>query len=273
MNVKSKTYAIFEGLIKQTVFTVNTLPIKQRLMKFAGQITIFITFIATFLMTFTPDSASAQNFGITGSYGASSHINNFRFVSDDISLDFSPGTTNSYSVGFVYRRPVTDNLRFQTEPSFIKMGARYEQPFQLRGFQFQTDSETELIYLQLPLLIQLTTTPPDRVIFGRPRSDTTYHVTGGIFMSYLIDATFSGTNTGAPIGIDFQGNFTNDIRNQYNDYDGGFILGAGLEYGHSGYKLGIEARFILSALSSGNIPDVDFSPHNIGGTVALYYLF
>lgn len=241
-------------------------------MKYLTQTLILAALMIAASLSF-PQKGLSQSFGITGGIGASSHVNNFRFLSDDISLDFSPGAAFSYHIGGIYRTSLGENVRLQLEPGFFKMGAKYEQPFQLRGFQFQTESRTDLNYVQLPVLFQLTTTPPDRVIFGRPRSETTYHVSGGFFGSYLLNATFSGTNSGAPIGIEFQGQFTNDVRDQYNDFDGGLIIGAGLEHGTPNQKVGFEFRFIYSALSSGNLPDANFNPHNLAGTAMVYILF
>jgi hypothetical protein len=240
--------------------------------------TIFNFFITTALLflTFTTvglQSVNAQNYGIgiTGGIGASSHVNSFKYVSGDISLDFSANPSMSYHAGVILRQPVTPNLRVQIEPTFIRLGAIYQEPFELRGFQFETDSRTDLLYLHVPLLFQVTSTPAEQVIFGRPRSQTTFHLTGGAFGSYLLDATFSGENTGAPIGIQFQGDFSNDVSNQYSDYDGGFILGGGVERGHS-QRIGIEIRAIVSLLNSGDHPEIDFKPKNIAATVSVYYL-
>lgn len=240
--------------------------------------TIFKFFITTGLLFLTFSTAglqsvNAQNYGIgiTGGIGASSHINSFKYVSDDISLDFSANPSMSYHAGIIIRHPVTQTLRIQAEPTIIRLGATYQEPFELRGFQFETDSRTDLIYLQLPLLFQLSSTPTERVIYGRPRSETTYHLSGGAFGSYLLDATFSGTNSGAPIGIQFQGQFSNDVSSQYSEFDAGVILGIGFEHGHA-QKLGVEFRAIVSVLNSGNHSEIDFKPKNIAATVSLYYL-
>lgn len=210
--------------------------------------------------------------GLTGSIGASTHLNNFRFVSGDIDLDFTPNFTTSFNVGFVVRRKLTDRLRLQAEPSLARFGASYNEAFELRGFNFQTDSQTELLYVQLPLLLQITTVPPRQTVYGRHRSETTYHLTTGIYGGYLLDAQFSGENTGAPVGIQFSGNFSNDVQGQYSDFDAGAILGIGLEYGYAN-KIGLEGRVHVSILDSGDADTFTFEPRNLALSFTAYFLF
>lgn len=216
---------------------------------------------------------TAQNLGIGAKAGmnVTSHLNNFRFVSGDINLDFTPGVATGFTGGLILRRPISGKFRFQAEPSFSMMGAKYNDDFVLRGFNFDSDSRTKLYYVQLPLLLQFTTTPPERVVFGRERAVTTYHLTGGVFGGYLFDATFSGTNTGAPIGIAFEGAFSENVIDQYKEYDGGVIFGGGLEYGANN-KIGLDIRVSYSVLDSGNFTEVNFKPQNIGLSIALYYI-
>jgi hypothetical protein len=226
-----------------------------------------------FLLPITTQEANSQNLGIgvTGGVNTSTHLHNFRFAIDDIFLDLSPGVSTGYNAGVIIRQGLTRNLRFQAEPGIAFLGAKYDDSFTLRGFDFQTDSETELLYVQLPLLIQLTTTPPERTIYGRHWAVTTYHLTSGIFGGYLLDGTFTGTNTGAPIGIEFQGDFSNNITNQYTFYDAGVILGGGLEHGYN-TKFGLEARILFSVLNTGDAPQINFRTQNMAATLSFYFL-
>lgn len=209
--------------------------------------------------------------GIKGGPNITTHLKNFRYVSGDINLDLTPKTSSGFNFGFVYRTQLSKNYRFQIEPSVSSMGAKYEEGFELRGFNFQTESETELVYFQLPLLFQLTTSPPERTVYGRPYPNTTYHLTGGVYGSYLLDAQFSGSNTGAPVGIDFSGNFANDVKDQYLKFDAGLMLGVGLENG-SFNRFGFEARLMFSVMDSGNTTGYSFKPQNMGAVFSLYFL-
>ncbi len=235
-------------------------------------ITVFI-FTNLLLLFSVSFNANGQDLGIgiKGGPNFTSHLNNFRFVSGDIDLELSPKMKSGFNLGLIYRQRLSNNFRLQLEPSVFTMGARYEEGFTLRGFDFQTESETELLYIQLPLLIQLTTSPPERVVYGRQYTNTTYHLTGGVYGNYLLDAQFSGTNTGAPVGINFSGNFSNNVKEQYLDFDAGFMLGVGIENGSTS-RMGLEARLMLSVIDSGNASNFSFKPQNMGATISLYFL-
>lgn len=234
---------------------------------------LFFLFLASFLILSFPKDLEAQNLGIgiTGGINVTSHVKNFRFASDDIYLDLSPNFTQGYTGGVILRRKLSKRYRFQAEPSIAQFGATYDESFELRGFNFQTDSRTELLYFQLPLLIQISTVTPERTIYGRQPAETTFHFSGGIFGGYLMDARFTGTNTGAPIGIEFAGSFSNDVREQYSDYDGGLIIGGGVEHGNN-RKVGLETRFMFAIFDSGNEPQTNFEPQNMALTFSLYYI-
>lgn len=232
-----------------------------------------IAFVVLLLSLFVPINTNGQStgFGVFGGVNASTHLNNFRFVSGDIDIDFDPKLSLGYQGGLVFRRSISPSLRFQAEPSVAWLGARYEESFMLRGFELETDSKTKLTYIQLPLLLQLTTQPNRRPAYGRQEASTTYHLTSGFYGGYLLNSEFSGTNSGAPLGVEFEGEFANDISDQYSDFDGGVIIGAGFEHGlHN--KLGFEVRGLLSVMNTGDAPELSFEPRNMGVTLSIYLL-
>lgn len=234
----------------------------------------FFTILTTLFSLVTANLAYGQGVQIGVSAGAnvSSHLNNFQFEEGDINLDFNPSTKMGFNGGLILRVPINESLRFQAEPSAARIGARYDDSFELRGFNFQSDSKVDLLYLQLPLLLQLSTVPPERTVYGRQRAETTYHLTGGFYGGYLLDATFSGSNSGAPIGIQFEGDFSEDVVDQYKTYDGGLIFGGGMEHGAKS-KVGLEVRAFFSVIDSGNRDSLElFKPQNMGITFAVYYL-
>lgn len=218
--------------------------------------------------------AKAQNIGLgfKASLDFSTQLNNFQFASGDLSLDLNPNFTTGYHLGLLYRNRLSGNFRVQAEPSFLKIGAQYNKSFTFRGFDFETQGETKLSYIHLPVVLEITTTPPDLQEFPKPWEETTYHATIGFYGSYLLNANFSGTNSGTPIGVDFEEEFSNDVSSQFNDYDAGFIIGGGLEYGYQN-KIGIEARLMLGMLNSANASKTEFKPNNLSISVAMYYLF
>ena len=215
--------------------------------------------------------AQTLQFGAIGGLNFSSHLNNFRFADRDINLDLDPKMSFTFQGGLILRKHISPSFRLQLEPTFIQLGATYNQLFTIRGFELETESQTRLSYIQLPLLAQLSTHKAQQVVYGRPQTSTTYHMTGGIFGGYLLDAEFTGTNSGAPIGVPYRGEFSNDVKSQYSTYDGGVIFGLGLEHGQE-KKVGLETRAQYSVLGSGDAPNLQFEPQNIAVTLSVYLI-
>jgi len=217
--------------------------------------------------------AFAQETGIGLKAGAnySTQLNSFQFTTGDLQINLDPSFTLGYHLGLIYRQRIARNFRIQAEPTFLRIGARYDDSFTFRGFDFQTDSETRLSYIQLPLMLEWTTTPPDLEKVPIPWEVTTYHASIGLYSSYLVDAMFSGSNSGSPVGVEFDEEFSNDVTNQLNYFDAGFIIGGGLEYGNKD-KIGIEARLMLGMLNSGNTNVNEIKPDNLSISIAVYYM-
>ena len=235
-----------------------------------------LSFLVGIILLISPgltEHAKAQTeFGFTGGVNISSHINAFKYQEGDIQLSLDPNVTSSYHGGLILRQNISKAFRIQIEPSVILLGAKYDESFMLRGSELQTESRTELLYIQLPLLFQLSTVPPKRVVYGRETAKTTYHLSGGAFAGYLLDARFTGTNTGAPLGISFEGEFSNDVSDQYSKYDGGILFGLGLEHG-ADKKVGFETRAQYTMVHSGDAPELSFDPKNIALTFSIYFIF
>jgi len=219
-----------------------------------------------------PAFAQETGIGLKAGTNISTQLNNFQFTTGDLQINLDPSFTFGYHLGLIYRQRIARNFRIQAEPTFLNIGASYKDSFTFRGFDFQTDSETRLSYIQLPLMLEWTTTPPDLKEVPIPWEITTYHASIGLYSSYLVDAIFVGSNSGSPIGVDFDEEFSNDVTDQLNYFDAGFIIGGGLEYGHKD-KMGIEARVMLGMFNSGNIRVNEFKPDNLSISIAAYYMF
>jgi len=263
-----------KGLFNKTLNSSMVLTYSEMTSRNYNKLIISIVISVVSILICQVNNINAQNTGIGFKAGLdfSTQLNNFQFTSGELELDLDPSFTTGYHLGLIYRNRVSPNIRIQTEPSFLKIGAKYQESFTFRGFDFETDSESKLSYIQLPVLIELTTTPPDLEEFPKPWEETTYHLTFGLYGSYLLDATFSGVNSGNPIGVDFEEEFSNDVTSQFNDFDAGVIVGGGLEYGYQN-KIGIETRLMLGLLNSNNANSTEFKPNNLSISVAMYYLF
>lgn len=239
---------------------------------------VFVVLINILIFLGYCNETKAQDLGIGVRIGGgtSSHINEFKFLVNRDQIKLSPSFTENFDASLIYRKILSDNFRIQFEPGIIRMGAGYDEVLEneadFGNFEIRTDSKTKIWYGYMPVLLQLTTTPADRLEFPKPWAITTYHATFGFYGSYLIDATFEGTNSGAPLGVPFQGDFSEDVTDQYRDIGAGLIIGGGLEHGLNN-KFGIEARAIFGALSAGDSEDLNFNPLNLAITFNMYYLF
>lgn len=227
-------------------------------------------------------NAQKLEFGLTGGINFSSHLNEFRYtIEENAQMQLSPQITDNYQVGLILRNSFSHSVRLQAEPSLIYLGATYDGTFSIRGHELQTQSQTEFLYLQLPLLLQFSTVPsqykvtasPQYRVHGSGSAVTTFHISGGIFGGYLLDARFSGRNYGAPLGISFEENFSNDITPDYSEFEGGVMLGLGFEHGNNS-KLGLETRALYSIFKSDDVQqNSSFDIQNYALTLSVYFLF
>ena len=215
----------------------------------------------------------AQNIGLGFKAGLdfSTQLNRFQFTSGELELDLDPSFTPGYHIGLIYRNRISKNFRVQAEPAFLRIGAKYTEPFTIETSEVQTDSETKLYYFHLPVLLELTSTPPDLQEVPIPWEETTYHATIGLYGSYLIDAVFLGTISRIPIGIE-EADFFNNVTNQFNNFDAGLIVGGGFEYGYQS-KFGFATRLMLGLLNSNSENTFKFKADNLAITAGVYYLF
>lgn len=225
-------------------------------------------FILSLFISAHPIKAQPISFGITTGVNISSHLKHFRFSDNNIKLDLRPKVAANYQLGLLGRAKITEFLRLQLEPSVVMLGARYDGTTKFETGNVRTKGRTELLYLQVPLLFQLSTVPSSQTVYGLPFAKTTYHITGGIFGGYLLDARFTGTNSGMGLAA---GDFSNDISDQYKDYDGGVMLGMGFEHGYKS-KFGIEIRGLLTIFDNGNGSDPNFKPKNMAASLSIYYV-
>jgi len=245
---------------------------------------IYSLLLCVFFLTSLSEKSNAQNpvfdfltedieYGINLGTNVSSHINSLRFYTGNTVLDISPRTSLGLSGGFILRKSLNESIRFQAEPTFIGLGAKYNDNFQYREFNYEVDGKTNLIYFHLPLLFQWSTTPSSRqemTIYGRKQAETTYHFTGGLFWGYLLGATFSGSHDGPPEPIQLGRNFSENMSDHFYGNDGGLIVGGGFERGLD-TKFGMELRAFSSLFDTGKTwSGLNFDPKHLGVSVVFY---
>lgn len=208
--------------------------------------------------------AQTIDFGVTTGVNISTHTKMFRYHGNNSSLSLSPAVEANFQIGTLVRTNINQYLRIQAEPSAVMLGARYDGTNKLGIENIQTSGRTKLLYLQMPLLIQLSTKPSNkRKVYGLQFISTTYHLSAGLFGGYLLDSRFTGTNA--------EGSFSYDINRQYSNFDGGLMLGFGLERGDD-EKMGFEVRGMYSLFSNGSGSDAFFRPQNLAASLAVYYI-
>ena len=229
-----------------------------------------------FCLMCSVQKANAQRVGLGAAAGfnVTTHTQTFQFESSSaiLEMNLEPMYRSGYQYGAVLRRRLSRNFRIQLEPMFSSVGALYDGFFNFAGNKMQIDGISEIHYFHLPVLIQLTTTPPDLAEFPRPWPEFTFHLSAGGYAGYLIDAAFSGNVSGTPLGVEFSGSFANNTKSQFADYDAGLVIGAGSEFGLN-TKLGIEMRLMYGFLNAVDSTDEDFQINHIVFSTSVYFLF
>ena len=204
-------------------------------------------------------------FGVQAGTNISTHLNDFLNLENQVRLHKKSTVAVNYQVGVLLRKPLSPMARLQTEPTLARLGAYYEEASFIPGVNLSSNSRTELLYLQLPLVLQVTTNPHKETVFGLRRAKTTYHLTGGIFGGYLLDARLTGVDTSPFSNAD---TFTDDFQSYYPDFEAGGIFGFGLEHGQLN-KFGVEVRALLSVINSDSNRDL---PQNMAFSLSVYYI-
>ena len=230
-----------------------------------------ITWLVTTLIIAigTPIYSQAQDYGFGGKTGLTvvTQTGNFIFTDGDINVDLESGFMAGYTLGVFTRLAIDNNLRLLTEINYSRYGAAYDGSFVLQNQQIFTRSTTGIRYIQIPVMVEWFTDPPDLGPYRYQRPYWSWIVKGGLYGGYRVDAVFSGTNTARILGVDFESDFSNDVTDSYKAFDAGLTIGGGIEYGLN-RKYGFEARFVMGVLNVGN----EMNTRNRGLVFAFYFV-
>jgi hypothetical protein len=217
-----------------------------------------------------PAGIHAQDYGFGAKTGFSvvTQTGNFIYSEGDINVDLSSGYMAGYTLGVFTRLTVDRNLRLITELNYSRYGAAYDGSFIFQNQQIFTKSTTGVRYLQVPVMLEWHTSPPDLGPFRYQRPYWSWLARGGLYGGYRIDAVFSGTNTAQILGVNFERDFSNNVTDSYKAFDAGLTFGGGVEYGLT-RKYGFEARFVMGVLDVG---DENMTTRNLGFVFAFYFV-
>lgn len=234
--------------------------------------TISVFFSLVFLGDIQRAAAQRVGLGVTGGGNLSTHTRTFRLDDPVLQMDLEPEFRSGYHYGIVLRRVFSDHVRLQLEPRFASVGAEYDGIITFAENDLMVDGTSEIWYIQLPVLFQLTTTPPDRAEFPRPWPEFTFHFSAGAYAGYLLESAFSGTIRGSPLGVEFSDNFVNDSSNQFAQYDAGFVIGGGTEFGLN-TKIGADLRLMYGLKNAADTSDVPLDLQNVVINLSFYFIF
>ena len=216
-----------------------------------------------------PIHSQAQDyrFGVKTGFLSVTQTGNFIFSDGGINVDLDSGYMSGYTLGLFTRLTIDNNLRLLTEINYSRYGAAYDGSFVIQNQQIFTQSTTGVRYVQVPVMVEWYTDPPDLGPYRYQRPYWSWIVKGGLYGGYRIDAVFSGTNTARILGVDFESDFSNGVTDSYKAFDAGVTIGGGVEYGLT-RKYGFETRFVMGVLDVGN----EINTRNMGFVFAFYFV-
>ncbi len=224
------------------------------------------TFFTLFLTVSILTIAQSQIFelglksGVNLSYF---HGDQYSIIEEDVQLILDPETTVRFTGGIIARLNITSIFSIQTEILYSTKGARFQEDIVVRGQELSFDGGVTLGYIEIPLIMRLSTTRPDRGPLFYDRPGFTFNAYGGGIAAYRTRSTFGGELTGDLFGVPFDEVFKNRVWYQFKDIDYGIVVGTGLEYGaDDSIKYLLDIRYTLGLMDIGDDPQTNFSLQN-----------
>jgi hypothetical protein len=214
-----------------------------------------ISLIATmFLLAVMP--ASAQIFGVGVKGGLNFATLRGDFILDDEDFDLDSGLKNKTGLvlGVSFNTRLIPLLSLQPEILYSEKGAKIKE-----SFSFPINGQTisgsfegtfDLKYLEVPILLRAQLPVPGFSPFLYAGPSVAYNLSA----DFTVEASAMG----------FTESESEDIKDQIKDFDVGFVVGGGLEFGLPLLKLHVEARYTmgLSNVVDNNEFDTDLDLKN-----------
>lgn len=169
--------------------------------------------------------------GLKGGMNFSTVEGVFTFQREDVALALGPKIVSRYTFGGVLRYNVTSYFSVQTEFLYTLRGAQIDEDIIVRGQPFRLSGIVDLSYIEVPLLLRVSTLRPDRGPFFYPRPGFTVNGYTGVSAGYKTRAKFGGDISGDLFGVPFEESFGNSMWNRFEALDYVLIVGGGFEYG------------------------------------------
>ena len=211
--------------------------------------------------------AQDYSFGVKIGFSVVTQTGNFAYADGEVDLELESGFMAGYSFGVVSRLTLGSNWNLLTELNYSRFGASYDDSFQFQNQQIFAVGKTRINYIQVPVMVDWQTGPPDLGPYRYQRPYISWHARGGLYGGYRVNARFSGTNTAQILGVDFESEFSNDVTDTFQAFDFGLTAGGAVEYGLR-QKFGFETRLVLGMLNAGTNMD----SRNMGLVFGFYWM-
>jgi len=236
------------------------------------------TFIFIFILNsffFHTMSAQTLEFGIKSGINTSYFQGDqYSFIAEDVQLSLDPKIAIRFTGGAIARINFTPAFAMQTEILYTTKGGRFNEEIDVRGQELNVEGGITLGYMEVPLLLRISTTRPDHGPLFYPKPGMTFNVYAGGVAAYRTRSTFSGEITGDLFGLPFDEEFKNNVWYQFNDIDFGIVVGTGFEYGADDtMKYLVDVRYTIGLADIGNDPQTDISLRNTSISLMLGIMF
>jgi hypothetical protein len=197
--------------------------------------------------------AQSFNFGFKGSYNVTYFHGDYIYTGDQVTLGLKQKLANRFSGGILLRYNVTSVFSIQSEVLYTTRGISFKENIDIGNLPLKLSGNLTLTYIEIPLLLRINTTLPDRGPTLVQEPGFTFNTYAGGSFGYKMNAKISGRLSGDIYGSDYNERFENVVSNQFTDTDVSFIIGAGFEYGIK-YRFTFDLRYIISLIDIGNDP-------------------
>lgn len=230
-------------------------------------------FLLPVLLIVTPGFSQGLQYGLQIGKSYSHMYGSFvTTAAEDISVSLNPKLSSRFTGGGYLRYYITPAFSIQPELLFSTRGGRIKEDVDIRGRDMRIEGNLMMHYVEVPLLFRLGTSIdfPEPPRYEPP--GYTYHLLAGVSASYNTRARFTGDLSGDVFGVDFDEEFSNNVRNQFIDTDVSVIFGAGFEYGRD-TRFTFDIRYMLSILDINNDDSVTGEIRNGTITAMMGILF
>lgn len=228
--------------------------------------TLLLLFLPAFLIPVQTQARDIE-YGFTLARNISYLHGNYINAEEDIFIAMDPGFSWNYDAGAYLRFNLTQAFSIQPELYYTTRGTQFNEDVIIRNQEMRIDGRLSMSHIELPMLFRLANRKPipEPPVYVRP--GYSFNVFSGFSISYNTRSRFSGDLSGDVFGVDFDEEFSSDVRHQFSDTDINFITGAGMEYGRD-TRFTAEIRYKLSVLDIGSDPefreDMRFSTLSLG---------